>query len=57
LATEKTLPALVAEGQRVFRFDTFGDEQLWTNTLRLHEVVELAPWVSPKTSSVNSLSI
>ena len=40
LATEKTLPALVAEGQRVFRFDTFGDEQLWTNTLRLHEVVE-----------------
>src|SRR6185503_3063496 len=40
LATEKTSPALVAEGQRVFRFDTFGDEQLWTNTLRLHEVVE-----------------
>ena len=40
LATEKTLPALVADGQRVFRFDTFGDEQLWTNTLRLHEVVE-----------------
>jgi len=40
LATDKTSPALVAEGQRVFRFDTFGDEQLWTNTLRLHEVVE-----------------
>jgi mono/diheme cytochrome c family protein/cytochrome c553 len=40
LATQKTSPALVAEGQRVFRFDTFGDEQLWTNTLRLHEVVE-----------------
>jgi cytochrome c5 len=39
-AAEKTSPALVAEGQRVFRFDTFGDEQLWTNTLRLHEVVE-----------------
>ncbi len=37
---EQTSPALVAEGQRVFRFDTFGDEQLWTNTLRLHEVVE-----------------
>jgi len=40
LATDKTSPALVAEGQRVFRFDTFGDEQLWTSTLRLHEVVE-----------------
>jgi mono/diheme cytochrome c family protein len=31
---------LIAEGQRVFRFETFGDEQLWTDTLRLHEVVE-----------------
>jgi hypothetical protein len=32
--------ALVAEGQKVFRFETFGDEQLWTDKLRLHEVVE-----------------
>ena len=39
-ATDETSPALIAEGQRVFRFDTFGDEQLWTDTLRLHEVVE-----------------
>jgi len=39
-ATEATSAALVTEGQRVFRFDTFGDEQLWTDTLRLHEVVE-----------------
>jgi mono/diheme cytochrome c family protein len=31
---------LVAEGQRIFRFDTFGDEQLWTDTLRMHQVVE-----------------
>jgi mono/diheme cytochrome c family protein len=27
------------EGQAIFRFDTFGDEQLWTNVLRLHEAV------------------
>ncbi len=27
-------------GQQVFRFDTFGDEQLWTDTLRMHEVIE-----------------
>ena len=33
-------PAVVAEGQRIFRFDTFGDEQVWTDKLRLHEVVE-----------------
>jgi len=39
-ATDETSADLVAEGQRVFRFDTFGDEQLWTDTLRLHEVVE-----------------
>ncbi len=39
-ATEHTSPALVAEGQQIFRFDTFGDEQVWTDTLRLHEVVE-----------------
>ena len=24
-------------GQSIFRFDTFGDEQLWTNVLRMHE--------------------
>jgi cytochrome c2 len=33
-------PALLAEGQRVFRFETFGDEQQWTDVLRMHEVVE-----------------
>lgn len=31
---------MIAEGQRIFRFDTFGDEQLWTDRLRMHEVVE-----------------
>ena len=25
------------DGQAIFRFDTFGDEQLWTNVLRMHE--------------------
>ena len=28
-----------ADGQEIFRYDTFGDEQLWTNVLRMHEVV------------------
>ena len=31
--------ALVAQGQQIFRFDTFGDEAKWTDTLRLHEVI------------------
>jgi hypothetical protein len=26
-------------GQRIFRYDTFGDEQLWTGVLRMHEVI------------------
>jgi hypothetical protein len=30
----------VSEGKRIFRFDTFGDEQLWTDKLGLHKVVE-----------------
>jgi mono/diheme cytochrome c family protein len=33
-------PASVTEGQKIFRFDTFGDEQLWTDKLKLHTVVE-----------------
>ena len=30
----------VREGQKIFRFDTFGDEQLWTDKLGLHKVVQ-----------------
>jgi mono/diheme cytochrome c family protein len=26
-------------GQAIFRYDTFGDEQLWTDVLRMHEVI------------------
>jgi mono/diheme cytochrome c family protein len=47
-ATEQTSAAQVAEGQKIFRFDTFGDEQVWTDKLRLHEVVEKS--VDPTTA-------
>src|SRR3954471_18731874 len=30
---------LVAEGQQTFRFDTFGDETKWTDTLHMEQVV------------------
>jgi mono/diheme cytochrome c family protein len=33
----------IAAGQRIFRYDTFGDEQLWTDVLRMHEVVANVP--------------
>jgi cytochrome c5 len=29
----------IAEGQRIFRYDTFGDEVLWTDTLHMDQVV------------------
>ena len=35
------------DGQRIFRYDTFGDEQLWTDTLRMHEALAT---VSPATA-------
>ena len=41
-------PRTVAEGRRIFRFDTFGDEQFWTDTARMHEVVQRS--VSPTTA-------
>jgi len=31
--------AMIAEGRETFRFDTFGDEAFWGDTLRLHEAV------------------
>ena len=31
------------KGQAIFRYDTFGDEQLWTNVLRMHEVIATVP--------------
>lgn len=48
MSSERISPELIAEGQRVFRFDTFGDEAQWTDTLRLHEVVEKS--VDPTTA-------
>lgn len=47
-ARQDRAPARIAEGQRIFRFDTFGDEKVWTDTLRLHEVVEKS--VDPTTA-------
>ena len=31
------------DGQAIFRFDTFGTEQLWTDVLRMHEVIATVP--------------
>lgn len=54
---------LIAEGQQIFRFDTFGDEEFWGGQLRLHEAIEgeqfggVGPGVSPKTALAVGLKV
>ena len=44
---------LLADGKQTFRFDTFGDEAYWGDTLKLHQAIEgskfggVGPGVSP----------
>lgn len=53
--TEVSNEALVSEGKRVFRFETFGDETKWTDVLRMHEVIRTA--VDPKTALAVGLKV
>jgi hypothetical protein len=48
-------PAVVAQGRDIFRFDTFGNETFWTDTLRLHEVIQSA--VDPTTALAVGLKV
>jgi mono/diheme cytochrome c family protein len=48
-------PALVDKGKDIFRFETFGDETFWTDTLRMHEVIEHA--VDPTTALAVGLKV
>lgn len=41
-------PAVASEGKQIFRYDTFGDETQWSDTLRMHEVIASA--VDPTTA-------
>ena len=45
---DEPTPNQLAQGQETFRFDTYGDETFWTDTLRIHEVISSA--VSPATA-------
>ena len=38
----------LTEGREIFRFETFGNETFWTDTLRMHEVVQTS--VDPTTA-------
>ena len=48
-------PQLVAQGKEIFRFDTFGDEVYWTDTLQMHQVISTG--VSPKTALAVGLKV
>jgi hypothetical protein len=56
------LPVL-EDGKQIFRFDTFGDEAFWGDTLKLHRAIEgtklggVGAGVSPKTSLAVGLKV
>src|SRR5581483_1611734 len=55
--------ALISQGRQVFRYDTFGDEAFWGDTLKLHQAIEgaanggVGPGVSPKTALAVGLKV
>lgn len=60
---QKNASQLVALGRQTFRFDTFGDESFWGDTLMLHQAIEgaklggVGPGVSPKTALAVGLKV
>jgi hypothetical protein len=55
---------MVEEGKKTFRFETFGDEAFWGDTLKLHLAIEgnkftggVGPGVSPKTALAVGLKV
>ncbi len=54
---------MVQEGRQTFRFDTFGDEAFWGDTLKLHLAIEgakfggVGPGVSPRTALAVGLKV
>jgi hypothetical protein len=54
---------LIGQGREVFRFDTFGDQAFWGDTLQLHKAIEgaklggVGPGVSPRTALAVGLKV
>ncbi len=54
---------MVNDGKQTFRFDTFGDEAFWGDTLHLHQAIEgaklggVGPGVSPSTALAVGLKV
>lgn len=55
--------AMLEQGRQTFRFDTFGDQAFWGDTLKLHQAIEgqkfggVGPGVSPRTALAVGLKV
>jgi hypothetical protein len=62
-AVEEHAEDLVRDGRRTFRFDTFGDQKFWGDTLHLHRAIAgaanggVGPGVSPRTALAVGLKV
>ncbi len=60
---EKSIRDTTSEGRRTFRFDTFGDEAFWGDTLRLHQAIAgtrfggIGPGLSPREALALGLKV
>ena len=62
-AIDQNARQMVAKGRQIFRFDTFGDEAFWGNTLKLHQAIEgaalggVGPGLSPNAALAVGLKV
>lgn len=60
---QKNAHDMIEEGKQIFRFDTFGSEAFWGDTLQLHRAIAgaklggVGPGVSPKTALAVGLKV
>jgi len=61
--TDRNGQRMITDGRQTFRFDTFGDQAFWGDTLKLHQAIEgaklggVGPGVSPKTALAVGLKV
>src|SRR5574340_1212311 len=62
-AVQANSAALIDQGRKTFRFDTFGDEAFWGDQLQLHTAIEgakfggVGPGIGPKTALALGLKV
>lgn len=61
--TDRNGQKMIAAGRQTFRFDTFGDQAFWGDTLKLHQAIGgaklggVGPGVSPRTALAVGLKV